>query len=120
MVIGLPVLVLYGAVVPWRVADDALAEYRGFPKLLIGASYRWRSTNGHDFEKISRTYLILPHSLSIPAAVTVVSTNGAVEVAAKPASGSGIVLAYVLALCGTWWFWLRPSRQRRMVVEGRR
>lgn len=112
MVIGLPVLMLYGAFVPWQIADDALAENHGFPKLLIGYGYHRLSGNTGIFEKISRTYLIVPRSLSIPYAVTVVSTNGEIQVVSNRPAGIVIPSAYVLALFGGWWWWLRPSRQR--------
>ena len=111
MVVSLPASILYGVLVPWRVADDALVEYRAFSKVLIGASFSWRSENGDQFEKISRTYLLIPRSLSFPNTVTVTSTNGKVDVASSYARTIGVLFAYVLAVLGSWWFWLRPPKQ---------
>src|SRR6185295_5465558 len=68
--VSLPLLMLYGALVPWQVAEDALVEHRGSSKLLLGSSSHWHSGNGHQSETTSRTYLIIPYSLSTFNAVT--------------------------------------------------
>ena len=36
--VGLPLLMLYGVLVPWQVAEDTLIEHRGSSKLLLGSS----------------------------------------------------------------------------------
>ena len=77
--VSLPLLMLYGALVPWQVAEDALVEHRGSSKLLLGTSSYWHSGNGHQSETTSRTYLIIPYSLSTFNAVTVVSSQECIE-----------------------------------------
>jgi hypothetical protein len=119
IVVGLPVLMLYGGFVPWQAAEDALAEYRGSPKLLVGGSYSWHSRNGQVSETTSRTYLLIPQSFTTLSAVTVVSTNGRVEVASSRFAIVAILVAYALSIWGTWYFWLRPSR-RPEAIQGRR
>ena len=109
--VGLPLLMLYGALVPWQVAEDTLIEHRGSSKLLLGSSSHWHSGNGHQSETTSRTYLIIPYSLSTFNAVTVVSTNGRVEVASSHFALLAILAGYALSVYGSWWFWVRPAKQ---------
>lgn len=108
---------LYGYLVRWPAADQALLRYQGQVAIMVGASYRSRSTTSDRGVASSvyreRVYILFPSMLSEPKTVIVNQTNEEPYRLSEDQNGVYRLLAmYSLVLFGTWWFWLRKPLKR--------
>jgi hypothetical protein len=111
---GLPALIAYGLASPWRVAEDALSEHRGSPKLLVGVAYERSSIDGRTSETTSHTYIIWPAALQSLATVEVTEDERGVHVQTQRFGVLEVAFAFLLGLFGFWWFFIRrgPPKSR--------
>jgi hypothetical protein len=108
---------LYGYLVRWPTADQALLRYQDQVPVMVGASYRWRSTTSERGVASSvyreRVYILFPSMLGEPKTVIVNQTNEEPYKLYENRNGVYRLLAtYSLLLFGTWWFWLRKPARR--------
>jgi hypothetical protein len=108
---------LYGYLVRWPTADQALLRYQDQVPVMVGASYRCRSTSSGRGVASSvyreRVYILFPSMLGEPKTVIVNQTNEEPYKLYENRNGVYRLLAtYSLLLFGTWWFWLRKPARR--------
>ena len=113
--LGLLALVTYGHFSPWQVADDALTQFRGSPRLLVGIAYEFQSIDGHTTERRSQTYVVLPTALQTLSTVEVTKDERGVHVEDQPFGFLVIVLVFVFGLGGLWRFFVRRDTQKSHV-----
>ena len=110
--IGLPVLAAYGLAFPWRVAEEALPQHRGSLRLLVGFSYDSSSSGSVHTETISHTYAIVPSAFRTLATVEVTKDSRGVNVQVQRFGFVEVAAVFVVSLIGSWWFFIRRSRNR--------
>jgi hypothetical protein len=103
---GLAALVAYGFAFTWQVADDALREFRGSPRLLVGFSYESTSINGHSTVSESHTYIIVPSVLQTLATVEVTKDDRGVRTEVQRFGAVEILGVFLMGLVGLWWFFI--------------
>ena len=106
---------IWGSFNPWPAAEPTLRTNAGYTPLLVGFrndyNYIALSTGSYTSRRVSRTYLLVPPSLTWPKLVTVSQLN---EEPPRVTEGSaGVVLisvAAVLIICiVAWWRHLRKA-----------
>lgn len=107
--LALPCMVLYGALFPWPAADAALRN-RTDTKILVGVSYQSRLNGTASYSRKAHTYAVFPTSLKT---FTVIKENSSVHTDETPFGLVYVLVMYLVAAAGTWWFWLRPDKQDR-------
>jgi hypothetical protein len=116
--LGLVALVAYGIAFPWKVADEALPEFRGSHKLLVGFAYESGFVGDHTFESKSHTYIIFPSALRTLATVEVTKDDRGVRTEVQPFGAVEVLAVFFLGAVGVWWFFIRgrlraPNRNGR-------
>ena len=113
--LGLLAIIAYGLAFPWQVADEALPQFRGSPRLLVGFAYESLSINGRTTESKSRTYAIVPSAFETLATVEVTKDERGVHVEVQPLGFVEVLLVFLVGLFGLWWFFIRrgPPASRR-------
>jgi hypothetical protein len=112
--LGCLVMPLFGYLVRWTPADEVLARYKNETAVMVGGSYRSRTSTSGKKMKTSvyreRVYVLFPSMLSEPKTVTVSQQNDEPYKTSENRNGVLNLLAmYGLILFGTWWFWLRKQ-----------
>lgn len=110
---------LYGHLVRWPPAEQALLRYQGQVAVMVGASYRRHSmTSGQGVASSvyrERVYILFPSIFAEPKTVIVNQTNEEPYKISEDQNGVYRLLAtYCLLLVGTWWFWLRKPAERQV------
>ena len=108
---------MYGHLVRWPPADQALLRYQDQVAVMVGASYRRHSTTSDRGVASSvyreRVYILFPSIFAEPKTVIVNQTN---EEPYRISEDQNVVYrllaTYSLLLFGTWWFWLRKPAKR--------
>ncbi|MCS0632961.1 hypothetical protein NX786_26860 [Telluria mixta] len=103
---------LFGYLVHWAPADEALSRYKDETALLVGGRYRSYMASSNQKRTTSvyreRVYVLFPSMLREPKTVTVSQKNDEPYRVSEEKNGVFKLLAmYGLILFGTWWFWLR-------------
>jgi hypothetical protein len=103
---------LFGYLVHWNPADEALSRYKAETAVMVGGSYQSNTSISDKETKTSvyreRTYILFPFMLSEPKTVTVSQQNDEPYTTSEDRNGVLNLLAiYGLILFGNWWFWVR-------------
>ena len=103
---------LFGYLVHWAPADEVLARYKNETAIMVGGSYRSRTSMSGKEVKTSiyreRVYILFPSTLRDPKTVTVSQKNDEPYKTSENRNGVlNLLVIYGLVLFGTWWFWLR-------------
>jgi hypothetical protein len=107
------VVPLFGYLVRWHPADEALSRYRNETAVMVGGNYRSLSTTSDRGEMTSsvyreRIYILLPSIFSEPKTVTVSQRNDEpYRVSENPSGVFHMLIMYGLIVFGVWRFWLR-------------
>lgn len=107
--LGLLTMAAYGLAFSWQVAEDALPQFRGSPRLLVGFAYESLSVNGRTTESKSHTYAIVPSAFRTLTTVEVTKDEHGVRVEFQPFGFLEILLVFAVGLFGVWWFFIRRS-----------
>jgi hypothetical protein len=100
---GLAAIAMYGFAVPWQVAEDALPQFRGSHKLLVGFSCESGHVGERSFERQSHTYIV-PASW---ATVEVTKDERGVRTEVQPHGALVVLSVFLLGIVGVWWFFIR-------------
>ena len=111
-VLGCFVMPIYGYLVRWSPADEALLRYTNDTAVMIAGSYQYESTSSNQGTRESvyrdRTYILLPSILSEPKTVTFSQKNNEPYQISEDQNGVlKTLIMYGLIAFGTWWFWFR-------------
>ena len=102
-------LPIYGTLVPWPIAAEALRSESEEKPVLFGASYQSRSTSDGSYERRTQTYALFPRSLKTFETVSVVQENNVVKVERQALGFLTPVLTFVVSLLGLggfgYWSW---------------
>jgi hypothetical protein len=103
---------LFGYLVRWTPADEALARYENETAIMVGGSYRSRTAMSDKGTRTSvyreRVYILFPSMLSEPKTVKVSQKNDEPYQTSEDQNGVvKLLVMYGLILFGIWWFWLR-------------
>jgi hypothetical protein len=111
--IVLPALAVYGALSPRASAEMLRLQEPGQTPVLIGYSYRSRSTLGGSTSIESHSYLLVPQVVSRPKVVTILQTDRLTPVREDSIGGFiQLLLGLIVSAVGTWWFWFRRNPGR--------
>lgn len=103
---------LYGYLSPWKPAQEVIAEHAGQTPITVGLGYSAPREAPRDGLKASRTYVFFPEFLWDPKVVTVSEVEDDAPVALDSRITFWLNLMWgVVALYGTWFFWLRRTRK---------
>jgi len=100
-------MAIYGRLIAWPPATEALATYPDEASILIGVGYEYRggSTDVH------RSYLMISRDPFKTSVLDIRQHNGLAPTVSRSEGGLvGLVSGLVVALIGTWYFWLRRTR----------
>ena len=117
-----PALAFYGHFNSWAPANEALSRYANETPVMIGAGAgsQYSMVGGvvETSAQSQRSYILVPSVLRDPKVVTVIQDNkGSVQVAESTFAFVFLVIWYGLCLIGTWWFWFRSKRIKRVRVD---
>jgi hypothetical protein len=107
---------LFGYLVHWTPADEALARYGNETAIMVGGSYRSRTATSDKGTRTSvyreRVYILFPSMLSEPKTVKVSQKNDEPYQTSEDQNGVvKLLVMYGLILFGIWWFWLRKPAE---------
>ena len=104
------ILVIYGFVAPWSMADRLLSPYKEQTAVLVGVSSA-ASHDGSSYQRSwSRSYVFLPAALSSPEVVIFLQRNDEPIETVRSSSALFWLIASTLAsVVATWWLWFRWS-----------
>ena len=102
----IPVVAVYGWIMPWHAIQPELERYAGQTPILVGASYRANYTNYGSTALESRSYIMVPSVFGTPRLVTFAQVNHGPVTVTQSATGLVLIAGWWM-LCGfcTWWFW---------------
>ncbi|MCK4742637.1 MAG: hypothetical protein KAT25_02330 [Sulfuriflexus sp.] len=101
-----PLIMVYGLLFPWQPAAEALSKYENSVALLSGI----RSSHKDDYEKHSKTYLIIKTKPLSSFAVRVTVDSSGLNKVEEYEGGFIIMLAtYLFLFFWTWWFWFKKK-----------
>jgi uncharacterized SAM-binding protein YcdF (DUF218 family) len=108
---------IFGYLVRWGPADEALSLYQNEKAIMVGGSYSSSTTVLDSGRTTSvyreRVYILVPSVLSEPKTVTVSQENDEPYQTVENQNGVvSLLLTYALVLIGVWWFWLRKPVER--------
>ena len=112
LLIAIPCVAITGMMAPWPVAEKALGPGWARESLLIGMSYESRFSGNQSFERRTQTYVGLPTSPRAFQTIRVTQENGAVRTEEDPFGLLSLLANYAALAAGTWWFWIRPRKDR--------
>lgn len=103
---------LYGWLIHWAPADEALSRYTNQTAIMVGGSYRSRLSGSASGPRTSvyrnRIYILFPSVFSEPKTVTISQQNDEpYQISGNRNGVFDMLLLYGLIVVGGWWFWLR-------------
>jgi hypothetical protein len=106
------VMPLYGHLVRWAPAEQALLRYKNETAVMVAGSYQYDSTVLDNVVKSSayreRVYVLFPSMFSEPKTVRVSQMNDEPYKILEIHNGVfDMLIMYGLIVFGVWWFWLR-------------
>lgn len=102
----MPLVAIYGAMVPWQPIESELAKHPDSIAILSGVSAHYRG----DYEKITKHYLLLnPKSLESHSLRLTVDSKGLREVKKEEGGFIAMLVSYGFLVFGTYWFWFRRA-----------
>ncbi len=101
--VGMPLVMVIGALFPWKVADESLLQHRDAPRLLVGMNYA-RSGSA---EWVSHSYIIVPYSLYTLDAIKVSKHPDGVDVRAEPFGAFLRLIIFAASIVGLWLIYRR-------------
>lgn len=112
--IVIPIIAIIGAFIsPPSWAEGTLRRYDYSSRILVGFSSKFTSSAENETHNESRSYVLLP-SLNTVTISMYSHNNENMKVNSEESKISfyEAVLAYILCLFGTWWYWLKPSAKQ--------
>lgn len=111
MALGLPALIVYGAISPRAGDVEAIRESGGSVPLLIGiagGSSDCRSAEPCVTSAAHRSYLAFPSVLTSAAVTIVEDAPQGVVVSVERGVAILVLGIWLICLYGTWFYWIRP------------
>jgi hypothetical protein len=109
LVIGVPVIAIWGALFPWPPAERTFSGLSNFCHLFVGMKVKYIPSSPHVARTESRSYLIIPAHVGWPRVATVSQTNDEAPKMSKPTILGFLVLlgSYAFAAYIVWRSWFR-------------
>ena len=114
VLVGIPAIAAWGALNPWPPAAVSFAPPNDKIPLLVGMRFKYSNASGVSTRTESRSYLLLPATLSWPRVVTVAQTDrGPVQVSEPSLVGFlGLLGTIAFAMFVVWRSWFRRGNVR--------
>ena len=114
VLIGVPAIALWGALQPWSPAERTFATVTDKTPLLVGMHYRYQHAPNRTARTESRSYLLVPSTLSWPTLVTISQTGDDPPKSSEPSVTGFLGLLGTLAVAAflVWRNWFRAGHAR--------
>jgi hypothetical protein len=111
VVIGIPVLAIWGALFPWPPAEQGFSGLSKSAHIFVGMKVNYVPLSTRVARTESRSYLIVSASLGWPNVVTVSQTDAEVPKVSNPSVIRFLILlgSYAFAACIVWRNWFRRA-----------
>jgi len=108
--IAIPLMILYGSLSSWNIADKELKNHTYEYKILVGFTSQSVYSEKNPYSEKSRTYMLIGKGLSNIKRITISnhSVNG-LSVEVENGGLIQLILIYMFLILWGWYVWLRKS-----------